>query len=556
MSRPYTRSIASAGSGSVRSVQPRSSSARGERSASNPTSFTLDANHYDTALPPINFSQTPIVHRRTGSTLKTVMRKIFNRKRQSQAGGVEENPNEAFYTSAPMRRSGPAEGKTFLAIPTPSESKRSSPLSEENLQMQFAETHLSPTAMTGGSLPSPGFARRRRRATLPSVIFSDDESRYGVASSAISDPQEDRIHTQDTYQRRHSMLQDRRRSRSTDALRELVNEQQMQQEIPQEVVPSPWPARTTSVSTPVPDSKSPILEGSSTSGQSARPSTGTTVTSVTRESAAPSITTSDGRAEQASLPPNVRNLVHTMQQDDGLTVEQRLNTLEVKMIDLEFAIARMQSSPVDNPRIERSSRQKNTPSTDSFASHTRNKPSSGYLGSPDNERDRERDESPSPLANFSASVRPPSTSTIRPDTMNSRIVRPATSTTSLSDFNGVSIEQYSTLVTLLRREQTARRNLEGQVSGLRDDLRQIQRAALQSMEMGTMYPIHSMDSQEFLRFRRALDDSDTPSPAQTAGDSRAHTGYDGDSNWAPDDPIGPHKWDNSNGQRTITTPMI
>lgn len=556
MSRPYTRSIASAGSGSVRSVQPRSSSARGERSASNPTSFTLDANHYDTALPPINFSQTPIVHRRTGSTLKTVMRKIFNRKRQSQADGVEENPNEAFYTSAPTRRSGPVEGKTFLAIPTPSESKRSSPLSEENLQMQFAETHLSPTAMTGGSLPSPGFARRRRRATLPSVIFSDDESRYGVASSAISDPQEDRLHTQDTHQRRHSMLQDRRRSRSTDALRELVNEQQMHQEIQQEVMPSPWPARTTSVSTPIPDSKSPILEGSSTSGHSARPSTGTTVTSVTRESAAPSITTSDGHAEQASLPPNVRNLVHTMQQDDGLTVEQRLNTLEVKMIDLEFAIARMQSSPVDNPHTERSSRQKNTPSTDSFTSHTRNKPSSGYLGSSDRDRDRERDESPSPLANFSSSVRPPSTSTIRPDTMNSRIVRPATSTTSLSDFNGVSIEQYSTLVTLLRREQTARRNLESQVSGLRDDLRQIQRAALQSMEAGTMYPIHSMDSQEFLRFRRALDDSDSPSPAQTAGDTRTHTGYDGDSNWAPDDPIGPHKWDNSNGQRTITSPMI
>jgi hypothetical protein len=32
-----------------------------------------------------------------------------------------------------------------------------------------------------------------------------------------------------------------------------------------------------------------------------------------------------------------------MQQDDSVTLEERLTTLEVKLIDLEFAIARLQT---------------------------------------------------------------------------------------------------------------------------------------------------------------------------------------------------------------------
>lgn len=539
MSRSATRSIASAGSESMGSarhsgLRHRSSSARGERSASNPPSFSHETINYDTALPPINF-EPPIAHRRTGSTLKTVMRKIFNRKRQSQTEGMEESPHESFYSTLPPRRSGPvAAGKPFLVVPTPSGSKRSSPLSERNLK-NISETHLSPVMST---FPQDGMPQRRRRATLPSVVFSDDESRYGVPSSAVSDPQEDRPYMPD-QQRRRLMLQARRRSRSTDALRDMVRDSDMS--------PSPWPSRTTSVPISAPDSKYATHEGSSTSGRSGRPSSGTTVTSVTRASATPSMSESD-HADQVSLPPNISNLVHTMQQDDGLTVEQRLNTLEVKMIDLEFAIARMQSSP-DSSNVERPSRQKHSPPSDS--PFMRIKPS-GHLGSSD------REESPGsgPLVQL-PSGRPTSTSTIRPETMNSRTLRPAPSSTSLSEFQGVSIEQYSTLVTLLRREQTARRNLESQVSGLRDDIRHIQRVALHSMELRTMYPVGSIDSQEFLHLRRALDD-DASSPIRS-GDDRPNGHSDNDMEWdrpdthARDDPFG-SKWDHD--RRIITAPMI
>lgn len=546
MSRYPTRSIASAGSesiGSHGSLRQQSPAARGERSASNPASFSMDTNQYDTALPPINFHHTPLAHRRTGSTLKTVMRKIFNRKRQSQADGVEESPIESYYSSSPGRQSNPIEGKSFLAVPTPSESKRSSPLSEENLNL--ADTHLSPSSSSHDYLNSgsgvAGVASRRRRATLPSVIFSDDESRYAVGS-AISDPHEDRAHMSDPQFKR-SILRERRRSRSTDALREMVVERPMSA--------AALPTWTASVPTSAPKTRTPALEEISASDLSARPSTGTTVTSVTRGSATPSLVESDQHAEQMSLPPNMSSLVHSMQQDAGLTVDQRLNTIEVKMIDLEFAIARMQSSSTssnENPHTERSSRPKQPPSVDSLTPNMRNK-TSELTGS------LERDESPSPLAPL-PSVRPASTSTIRPDTMNSRILRPAPSTTSLSDFNGVSIEQYSTLVTLLRREQTARRNLESQVAGLRDDLRHIQRAALHSMELGTMYPIHSVDSQEFLRFRRALDDSDSSSPIRP--DEKHNIAYDNASDWDPhghdNDPFSSAKWEH--GQRKVAPSMI
>lgn len=136
--------------------------------------------------------------------------------------------------------------------------------------------------------------------------------------------------------------------------------------------------------------------------------------------------------------------------------------------------------------------------------------------------------------------------------MTSRTLRPTPSATSLSDYHGVSIEQYSTLVTLLRREQTARRNLETQVGGLRDDIRDLQRAALESMQagmgMGMMQPSHTTESRQFLRFRRALDDSDTP-PALRSDDK--YTGIaDSDSDC---DPFGPPKWER---QRVVTAPMI
>lgn len=82
-----------------------------------------------------------------------------------------------------------------------------------------------------------------------------------------------------------------------------------------------------------------------------------------------------------------------------------------------------------------------------------------------------------------------------------------------------------------------------------------------------MYPIHSVDSQEFLRFRRALDESDSSSPIRGAED-KGNAAFETESDY---DPFGPPKWERERdrdrerelelgtghgGRRVVTAPMI
>ncbi|KAI2793266.1 hypothetical protein POX_b03319 [Penicillium oxalicum] len=558
MSRTPPRSINSAGSESNYSTRLPSLSPPGEHSASPSPAFSLDVNPFDTALPPIQSSQAPITHRRTGSTLKTVMRKIFNRKRQSQTDGVEGTPGETRFPPS-IRLPEPIVGKSFLAAPSPPPSKCSSPLSEANLQIATSSC-LSPTSLGSSSLVPAGLAPRPRRATLPSVIFSEDEeSRYGVMS-AVSDPQEDQstISGRKSHQR---TLKTRRRSRSIDSSHPLPRD-------PQKPSPS-WASRTTSFPqmTPASNSRSPREENSADDQHIRRPSTGTTVTSQTRTSDGPSSPGPDMRPDRVSLLPDMANLVRAMQQDDSLTVEQRLNTIEVKMIDLEFAIARMQSSSASStPVVDRS------PGRDGERSSARRKqnsfPQVRNKASHSSTSDRD-EQTPQKTRPPGPDHRPSSTSTVRAATDKTLPPRPNGSATAPGDFSGISIEQYSALVTLLRREQTARRNLEGQVLNLKKEIRQMQRAALQSMELGgTMYPIQKVDSQEFLRFRRALDGSECDSPGHFQDDKIMNNAFETESDY---DPYGPPKWERERdrdkgrgpelklgppGKRLVTTAMI
>ncbi|KAF7712968.1 Uncharacterized protein PECH_002313 [Penicillium ucsense] len=529
MSQSPPRSITSTGSESNNSTRLRSSSAQGRHSASNSKSFSLEVNPFDTALPPITHSHPPVsTHRRTGSTLKTVMRKIFNRKRQSQGEGMIASPAETYF-SLQGKSPEPIVGKSFLAAPSPPPSKCNSPLSEANLQL--ATNCLSPNSLVSSSLVPAGLALPPRRASLPSVIFSEDESRYGVAS-AVSDPQENQS-VISGRKSQYSALRHRRRSRSIGALRSPTREQPGS--------PAPWVSRTISFPQTTKDPKSslPKQEIPVTERASRRPSTGTTFTSQTKGSEAPTSPFPEINPDRVSLLPNMANLVRAMQQDDSLTVEQRLNTMEVKMIDLEFAIARMQTSSTSStPTIEKHperERKRSTPRRKEKALPQVPKQSSRPISN-------NRDKSKVPKTSTTEPKgQPKSTSPNRTDTEKPEISRADPSPISANDFNGISIEQYSALVTLLRREQTARRNLESQVSSLKKDIRQMQRAALHSMEMGgTMYPISNADSQEFLRFRRALDGSECDSPRRANDEKGMNSAFETESDY---DPYGPPKWE-------------
>lgn len=435
-------------------------------------------------------SRNSNMHRRRGSALKTVMRKIFGRSRQrSLAEDDEEHAVDESHITIDSDGKPMPEGGTFVTMPESMRSKRSPPLANKHI---WQTNGLHPLSEDLGS------ARRqpRRRATLPSLVLSDEEARDVVTTVASSGVAALGTRTnseagQSVEDRRRSIIQAKRRSRSASALREAARRHQMS--------PIQWRRRSDEIRL----WRTSVLEGSST-----RPQTSTTVASG-RDVGPKDVPESIAETEPESAAFNFENVLE-MQKDESVTLDQRVITLEVKLMDLELAIAKMQGH---GSKASDKKRRKRSPSRGP-APHERGQPSS--LPSGDSEHSSRS--SPSVVGG----PRPNSTSTLRPNTVHTIHHVPTwltPSSASLPDVNGVSIEQYSALITLLRREQTARKNLENQVSQLQDTIRQLQRVVLTS---GSAYAIPSPDVQEVLRFRRAMG---PPSVDSTSRDEEAPADY-------------------------------
>lgn len=453
----------------------------------------------------------PSMHRRTESTLKTVMRKIFHRKRRSQTDDLEEDPMESYYTSSGKQQARRSEHtnrqETYVALSHNHGSKGHSPLQKD----------FRPTLMDLNKLePMP---IHRRRATLPSLVFSDDND--DNESHPLNIPMDREHHTsniltpdtgaKETLHARRAR-RNKRRSRSTNSLRRKANEHRMS--------PVQWTRRSAEITY----LGSPAFGAVSDSELSCRPPTRTTIASgskpVDADADTHSLSETEQQTEVESIPPSVGNLVHTMQHDDNLTLEQRVTTLEVKLIDLEFAIARLQDKRGDASPTARSKKSL-TPDT---ARPQKNK-HSGH-SSPFSPATLGQGLTPSshPSHQF-AEGRPASTSTVRPHMLHRSHTHQPPPSPSKADAHaqahiGISIEQYNSLVSLLHKEQSARRNLEGEMSSMRDDIQQLQQMARDSRAAsthtstgtgmgtgigarsstgtgtGTMYPIPSTDSQE------------------------------------------------------------
>lgn len=403
----------------------------------------------------------PGMHRRSESTLRTVMRKIFHRKRRSQTDGLEEDPVMESYSPRPSN-----------SLPRKSESRsrkdaQATSLGTKNSPLQ---KDLRPTLMDLNKLdPLPV---HRRRNTLPSLVFSEEEC-HDITHKKDNGPEAGK---EPENLRVRRALRNKRRSRSTNSLRRKANEHRMS--------PIQWTRRSTEITY----LGSPAFGAVSDSELSFRPPTRNTVASLSKPDEpcdAPEANDAEQQTEVESVPPSVGNLVHAMQNHDNLTIEQRVTTLEVKLIDLEFAIARLQDKRGDSsPTAKSASKKSLTP--DGRQPAPLFSPATGSSNSPGISEDR-----------------PVSTGTVRPNLHRSDTYQPLSSPPHIDGASSISIEQYSALVTLLRREQSARRSLEGQVSSLRDDVQQLQKMARDSMSMsmGTMYPIQSVDSVEPYRFR-------------------------------------------------------
>ncbi|GAE00185.1 hypothetical protein NFIA_033380 [Paecilomyces variotii No. 5] len=473
-----------------------------------------------------SISRDSNLQRRRGSALKTVMRKIFGKKRGSDTNGFDTH-----FTELHIGRNGSTspdpgpEGVAFATVPESFRAERSASLSNGpgHLPNGTGSGDGTFTESTGPMGKQP-----RRRATLPSLILSDEDAREVVSTFTRSDganggteqPSEARRILDDL--RRKQNLDEKRRSRSATALRELARAHQMS--------PVQWRQgnderkswRTSLLGTDVPQ----VI--------TSRPQTASAV--VEEREVAPSEadeTEPDTEAESAHY--NFGNLLEAMPNDDSITLDQRVITLEVKLLDLELAIAKLQGKDKSRKKPSKPVRKGSCPAGQLSMSYNSGV-SDGSGGS---------------STCGVCDGRPASTNTLRPSMQPRGPIWHAPSTTSLADMNGITVEQYSALITLIRREQTARRTLETQVSQLQDDIRHLQRVAVGSLTSGTAYPIPSPNAQEVLRFRRAMGPSRSATPA---GEDHYDSVSENSDPYAGSDPYMKSNLDI--GQRPPATEMI
>lgn len=462
-------------------------------------------------------------HRRRESTLKTVMRKIFGRRRKSilEEGGRGELENDI----DPEKRaasSPPDHHAQFRSSPSVGDHRRPASVSRPS---SASSEPRGTRSVQETRIPVQQHRTIRRRATLPSLILSDDGDARDTVMSAVSplsattertlsevsaeDIEDTRSHEEVSSP---PSLSAHRRSRSADALHDMTRQHRMS--------PIQW-------SRPNGDVKkwqSEVIEEAERSPTTtwSGPDTGgqqTTATATSTSSSPSSSSPSDDKpppeSDDSNLPQamepegrpfHLENLVGALTDPDA-TVEERLTTLEVKLMDLELAIARIQGTINDDfPRP--------TPSgtrTPAKGKHPENQPP---LPSLMLEPSSAFSEASSQSDAASCDERPVSMATLRPN-MNSPYSQqqqqqqqqqppwqmgPSSST---SNLHGISIEQYSALVTLIRREQTARKALESQIHLLQDEIRSLRQAQQSAggyypvSPPGTLYPIPSPESDEY-----------------------------------------------------------
>ncbi|MCJ1251089.1 hypothetical protein MMC30_008320 [Trapelia coarctata] len=176
-------------------------------------------------------------------------------------------------------------------------------------------------------------------------------------------------------------------------------------------------------------------------------------------------------------------LATSMHEREAVSMEDRMVTLEVKLMDLEYAISKIQAQPPSpagpSPRHLRPDLQSRNPSSGSGHSGT----SSPLKSMEQSRASVVESESVEPTSRSSngfrqdRKVRPLSDSpTIRPPTAPPLGVSEhgATKSRNRNSITSLTIDHYTTLITLIRREQAARIRLEDQVSDLQRQLMNIQ----------------------------------------------------------------------------------
>ena len=321
---------------------------------------------------------------------------------------------------------------------------------------------------------------RPRRATLPSVVFGAQEAETvnrALTGLGLQNPNEHAVDGESIGFAVTSGSNPRRRSRSVNAFRDTAKEHRM----------SPiqwrrWRRRSDEIrywrtSTGAP---SPGLDlAGFSSGKAPQPAGGSGPRiSGGFESSTNDVAqvNTDRVGEDSHF--NFGLPAGDIQSQERIGLEERMITLEIKLMDFEYAISKLQaghSSPMEGGSSQfpflKTSEYEDSPeasaqhrSTERVAApYMEYSPATIYGSSLDNTPVTPQGAFKSPRDSRSAepNARPTSVATtLKPGPAGQR-----------SSSNGLSIEHYSTLITLIRHEQSARHQLEDQVIELQ---RQIQ----------------------------------------------------------------------------------
>ena len=217
-------------------------------------------------------------------------------------------------------------------------------------------------------------------------------------------------------------------------------------------------------------------------------------------------------------------LATNIQEQEQVPLEERMVTVEVKLMDLEYAISKLQMRtppPVEQnvesnhphlksyrPTPDRPSPQAQQPSPDSNSEVQTFDDSTIADSHSTQPTSQASSDYPFPDTTF----RPVSTATtVRPQTAlqvpDSRPRRGSSGRSSHHSLTRLTIEHYTTLISLLRREQSARMRLEDQVSDLQQQLAEVKDFKLLPYNQRGYQPHHQ--NREFLAFRSASDVDET-----------------------------------------------
>lgn len=325
---------------------------------------------------------------------------------------------------------------------------RTSALGSHGLNLDFTPNDEADDQI---SLPAPS---HRRRNTLPSLVISDQVA--DTLARLADQDSKSQTWRQEAPSPAEGHL--KRRSRSADALNRMISDFNLRNATSRDRQSDIAYWRKSIVDNPLP-AWPPWQEQESGSV----PSTG---------------------AEE--IPPSrvpLQNFDFGLERPDGheVTLEDRVNTLEVKVIDFEYAITKLQGQNVSKPSFQQQVAKRGSihdlfpqDMHSGMTSSTSSLEPTSFLTSPD--------DSPLPQEDHFRPDRSSKATTIRPLTARRR-----SGVQSPSPVR-ITVDQFDKLMDILRREQNARRQLETQVNELQAQLDSLRSPVYAEIRETTDYP--------------------------------------------------------------------